>query len=306
MQVYRGIEKLPGFRNAVITIGTFDGVHEGHQKIIAALNEEAIRVGGETVLITFHPHPRMVVQNTRPMQLINTQEEKIELLRKAGLDHLVIVPFTTLFSEQSAEEYIRDFLIRNFQPATIIIGFDHRFGKGRSGDYKLMEEMAPVYGYHLLEIPKHVLDEIGVSSTKIRNAIMESDIETANKLLGYNFFFEGIVIEGDQLGRTLGYPTANLQYNDRDKIRLGHGVYAVYAEVEGTCKGGMLSIGTRPTLTRSDERIEVNIFDFDQDIYGKTIRIFVKKYLRGQQKYASLDELIQQLHEDKKNSLAVL
>jgi riboflavin kinase/FMN adenylyltransferase len=306
MQVHRGIEKLPGFRNAVITIGTFDGVHEGHQKIIAALKDEAIRVGGETVLITFHPHPRMVVQNTTPMQLINTQEEKIELLRKAGLDHLVIVPFTTLFSEQSAEEYIRDFLIRNFQPTTIIIGFDHRFGKGRSGNYKLMEEMAPVYGYRLLEIPKHVLDEIGVSSTKIRNAIVESDIETANKLLGYYFFFEGIVIEGDQLGRTLGYPTANLRYNDPDKIRLGHGVYAVYVEAEGTCKGGMLSIGTRPTLVRSDERIEVNIFDFDRDIYGKTIRIYVKKYLRGQQKYASLDELIQQLHEDKKNSLAVL
>jgi riboflavin kinase/FMN adenylyltransferase len=306
MQVHRGIEKLPGFRNAVITIGTFDGVHEGHQKIIAALKDEAIRVGGETVLITFHPHPRMVVQNTTPMQLINTQEEKIELLRKAGLDHLVIVPFTTLFSEQSAEEYIRDFLIRNFQPTTIIIGFDHRFGKGRSGNYKLMEEMAPVYGYRLLEIPKHVLDEIGVSSTKIRNAIVESDIETANKLLGYYFFFEGIVIEGDQLGRTLGYPTANLRYNDPDKIRLGHGVYAVYVEAEGTCKGGMLSIGTRPTLFRSDERIEVNIFDFDRDIYGKTIRIYVKKYLRGQQKYASLDELIQQLHEDKKNSLAVL
>ena len=306
MQVHRQLEHLPAFTNAVITIGTFDGVHEGHCKIIDALKREADRVNGESVLITFSPHPRKVVQPDRPLQLINTPEEKAELLRNAGIHHLVIVPFTPAFSEMSAEEYIADFLIRYFTPKTIIIGYDHRFGKGRGGDYRLMEEKATVYNYQLLEIPKHVLDEIGVSSTKIRNAILQSDIDTANKLLGYSFFFEGEVIKGDQLGRQLGYPTANLRYTNEDKIHLGHGVYAVYADVAGTRKKAMLSIGNRPTLTDSDERVEVNIFDFDQDIYGQNIRVTVQQFLRGQEKYASLDQLIQQLHQDKVESLSVL
>ena len=306
MQVHQAISHLPSFTNAVITIGTFDGVHEGHQKIIAALIKEAERVKGESVLITFHPHPRKIVANDKPLQLINTLSEKIELLRKAGLDHLVIVPFTQAFAEQSAEAYISDFLIQNFHPATIIIGYDHRFGKDRSGDYRLMEQKAEVYGYKLLEIPRHVLDEVGVSSTKIRDAVLGGDVETCNKLLGYPFFFEGLVINGDQLGRKLGYPTANLLYTDKDKIHLGHGVYAVYVDVEGEQKKGMLSIGTRPTLTNSDERIEVNIFDFDKDVYGKIIRVHVKKYLRGQEKYNTLESLVLQLHKDKEDSLAVL
>jgi riboflavin kinase/FMN adenylyltransferase len=306
MQVHHAIEKLPPFTNAVVTIGTFDGVHEGHRKIIAALKKEAERVQGESVLITFHPHPRKIVHSNSPLQLINTLSEKTELLRKAGLSHLVIVPFTQAFAEQTAEEYIGDFLIKNFHPATIIIGYDHRFGKGRTGDYQLMEAKAETYGYRLLEIPKHILDEVDVSSTKIRNTILHSDVETANKLLGYDFFFEGLVVKGDQLGRKLGYPTANLVYTDPDKIRLGHGVYAVYVDVEGERKGGMLSIGNRPTLTNSDERVEVNIFDFDKEIYGKVIRVYVKKYLRGQEKYDSLDRLVEQLHKDKEESLAVL
>ncbi|WP_121355119.1 riboflavin biosynthesis protein RibF [Flavisolibacter nicotianae] len=306
MQVHYDIDRLPAFTHAVITIGTFDGVHQGHQKILTALKEEAAKVHGETVVISFHPHPRKIVQPERALQLLNTTTEKIELLDKAGINHLVIVPFTTAFAEQTAEEYISDFLIRRFHPATIIIGYDHRFGKGRLGDYHLMEEKAATFAYRLREIPKHVLDEIDVSSTKIRNAILNSDIETANKLLGYSFFFEGTVVHGDQLGRRLGFPTANLRYEDSDKIRLGHGVYAVYVDVEGVRKGGMLSIGNRPTLTGSDERIEVNIFDFDRQIYGQSLCVHVVKYLRPQEKYASLDELIEQLHRDKQASLAVL
>ncbi len=306
MQVHQDISHLPQFTNAVITIGTFDGVHEGHQKIIAALKEEALRVQGESVLITFHPHPRKIVSVEKPLQLINTLSEKIQLLRQAGLDHLVVVPFTQAFAEQSAEAYISDFLIQNFHPATIIIGYDHQFGKGRAGDYRLMEQLADRYGYRLLEIPRHVLDEVAVSSTKIRNAVLSSNVDAVNKLLGYAFFFEGLVINGDQLGRQLGYPTANLQYTDKDKIHLGHGVYAVFVDVEGEQKKGMLSIGTRPTLTHSDERIEVNIFDFDKDIYGKIIRVHVIKFLRGQEKYNSLEELVQQLHKDKEDSLVVL
>lgn len=306
MQVHRKMEYLPPFKNAVITIGTFDGVHEGHQKIIDALIKETKKAGGESVIITFDPHPRKIVNPSEPLQLINTLSEKTELLAKAGIDHLVVVPFTSRFADQSAEEYIETFLIGHFHPATIIIGYDHHFGKGRKGNYKLLEEKAAEFNYTLLEIPKHVLDEIGVSSTKIRNALLQSDIDTANKLLGYDFFFEGNVIEGDKLGRQLGYPTANLEYTDIEKIRLGHGVYAVYVEINGVTKKGMLSIGNRPTLTDSNERIEVNIFDWDKEIYGQTLRVIVKKYLRPQEKYDSLEALIQQLHRDKKESLRCL
>jgi riboflavin kinase/FMN adenylyltransferase len=306
MQVYRSIEQLPDFKNAVITIGTFDGVHQGHKKIIAALRQEAERVKGESIIITFHPHPRKIVQPDKALQLINTLDEKIDLLRKAGVDHLVIVPFTTNFSEQSANQYIENFLIKNFHPSSIIIGYDHHFGRGRIGNYQLLEEKAARFHYNLVEIPQHVLNEIAVSSTKIRHAILASDIATANQLLGYSFFFEGEVVHGDQLGRTLGYPTANLRYTDNDKIHLGHGVYAVYAEIEGQIKKGMMSIGTRPTLDKSEEKVEVNLFDFDEMIYGKRLRVTVAHFLRQQEKYPSLDIMVQQLHKDKEKSLQLL
>ena len=191
MEVYRSIEQLPPIKNAVITIGTFDGVHEGHRKIIDHLKQEAETINGETVIITFHPHPRKVVSSSiLGIRLINTLDEKMELLAEAGIEHLVIIPFTEAFAEQSAEDYIQNFLIKNFHPHTIITGYDHRFGKDRLGDYRLLEKMAPVYNYILKEIPKHVLDEIAISSTNIREAIIHSDIETANKLLGYDFFFK--------------------------------------------------------------------------------------------------------------------
>lgn len=306
MQVHHSIENLPTFSNAVITIGTFDGVHEGHQKIIKALLTEARSVQGESIIITFHPHPRKIVNPDASLQLINTLDEKIELLSKTELDHLVIVPFSHEFSEQPADDYIENFLIKLFHPHTIIIGYDHHFGKGRQGNFMLLAQNADRYNYRLLEIPKYILDEAAVSSTEIRNALLRSHVEEANKLLGYPFFFEGTVIKGDQLGRQLGYPTANLQYNNGEKIHLGHGVFAAYAIVDNRHYKAMLSIGVRPTLERSDERIEVNIFDFNENIYGKTIRIIVKTFLRPQEKYASLDELKKQLALDKENSLKAL
>ena len=306
MKVHRSMQGLTAFSNAVITIGTFDGVHLGHKKIIEELVLQARAVGGESIIISFHPHPRKIVHPDEPLQLINTLDEKIELLSRTGIDHLVIVPFTAEFSEQTAQGYIEDFLIKNFHPHTIIIGYDHHFGKGRQGNFGLLAQQADRYGYRLLEIPKYILDEIAVSSTRIRDSLLNSDIQTANKLLGYPFFFEGEVIHGDQLGRKLGYPTANLLYDDRDKIHAGHGVYAVYVEVDGQHKKGMLSIGTRPTLANSDERVEVNIFDFDADIYGKRIRVTISHYLRRQERYESLDALIKQLDQDKTNSLKLL
>ena len=306
MQVYRSIEHLPGFKNAVITIGTFDGVHQGHQKIIAALKQEAAQVHGETIILTFHPHPRKIINTAEPLQLINTLDEKISLLEKTGIDHLVVVPFTPSFANQTADEYIENFLVQKFQPSCIIIGYDHHFGKDRKGNYQFLQKSTAKYNYRLVEIPKHLLDEIAVSSTKIRNAILESDISTANKLLGYSFFFEGEVIKGDQLGRTLGYPTANLKYLDEDKIHLGYGVYAVYAEVDGQLKKGMLSIGNRPTLNDTAERVEVNIFDFDKDIYHRKLKVTVQHFLRRQEKYPSLELMVEQLHRDKEESLSIL
>ena len=306
MQVHLITDKLPDFKRSVITIGTFDGVHEGHRKIISALINEAKKIKGESVIITFDPHPRKILSSDRDIKLINTLPEKIELLARTGIDHLVIVPFTKDFSELPADQYISEFLIKNFYPHTIIIGYDHHFGKDRKGNFKLLEQKGSVYKYNLLEIPRHVLEEIAVSSTKIRQAIQKSDIETANLCLGYDFFFEGIVIKGDQLGRQLGFPTANLEYTDSEKIRLGHGVYAAYAEFDNIRLKGMLSIGNRPTLYYSDVRIEINLFDWDQDIYGKVIRIIVKKYLRAQEKYNSLEELKAQLAIDRKESFKVL
>lgn len=306
MQVHRSIEQLPVFNRPVITIGTFDGVHLGHRKIIDALVKEARSVEGESVIITFHPHPRKIVNPEQHLQLINTLDEKIELLSATGIDHLVVVPFTTAFASQTAEEYMENFLKRKFNPHTIIIGYDHHFGKDRRGNFMFLAEKADQYQYKLLEIPKYLLDEIAVSSTKIRNALKESQVEVANRLLGYDFFFEGVVIRGDQMGRKLGYPTANLEYSDSDKLHMGQGVYAVYLQFDNQQKKGMLSIGTRPTLNGNDERVEVNIFDWDGDLYDKLIRVSVKKFLRPQEKYASLEDLQQQLAIDRENSLSSL
>jgi riboflavin kinase / FMN adenylyltransferase len=307
MQVHYDITQLPVFKNAVITIGTFDGVHSGHQQIINTLKTAAAQAGGESVIITFHPHPRKVVSSAvTGVRLINTLTERIELIAKTGVNHLVVVPFTDYFANQTAEEYISDFLVDKFHPHTIIIGYDHRFGKDRSGDYKLMEQKAVVYNYQLMEIPVHLLDTIKVSSSNIRNAILQGHIEEANKLLGYNFFFEGEVMHGDKIGRTIGYPTANLKSTNDEKIVLGDGIYAVYTQVDGIRYKAMMSIGFRPTVNGKKRVVEVNIFDFEKEIYGAVIRVYVVKYLRSEVKFNGLEELKQALHKDKEDSLAVL
>jgi riboflavin kinase / FMN adenylyltransferase len=306
MQVHHSIDLLPVFKNAVVTIGTFDGVHLGHQQIIKALLTEVQKVKGESVIITFHPHPRKIVQPDTSLQLINTLDEKIELLEKQGIDHLVVVPFSTAFASLSADDYIKEFLVQKFQPKVIVIGYDHHFGKGRKGNYQLLEKQKEIWGYNLIEISKHILNEVDISSTKVRKALLNSDVQSANELLGYDFFFEGKVIKGDQLGRKLGYPTANLEYTDPDKIHLGEGVYAVEVLVAGSIKQGMLSIGKRPTLNDTIERVEVNIFDFNENLYGETIRVIVKSFLRPQFKYNDLTALKNQLHQDKIDTLKAL
>jgi len=306
MQVHFELNRLPKFRNAVLTIGTFDGVHRGHQQILEALRQEARMVGGETVLITFDPHPRKIVQPDASLELLTTLAERATLLEAEGIDHLVVVPFTPTFAGQEAEAYVSDFLVGRFRPHTLIIGYDHRFGHNRNGGYELLEALQAHFGYRLVEIPQHVLHSITISSTKIRQALKNSAITKANELLGYPFFFDGKVVHGDKIGRTLGYPTANLAYTSADKIHVGEGVYSARAHYRGQILNGMLSIGKRPTLNDIVERVEINLFDFDGDLYDQELRIEVHHYLRAQEKYGSLENLKAQLHRDKSDALRLL
>lgn len=317
MQVHRDISKLPFFKNAAITIGTFDGVHSGHLQIIHQLKKEAQQNNGHSIIITFYPHPRMVIneqQHKPPIKLLNTLSEKIELLAKQEIDHLVVVPFTLDFSHQSAEEYIADFLVSKFHPKTIITGYDHRFGKDRTGDYKLLEKYQSEFNYIVKEIPPQVLDHVAISSTKIRQALSEGDILTAKECLGYDYFFEGKVIEGNKLGRTLGYPTANLEINDKNKVIPGNGIYTVNVSIEKENVNqdsvfipesehtGMMSIGIRPTIGDNKKMIEVNIFDFDENIYGRNLRVYVTHFMRKEEKFKDLEDLKKQIAIDEINA----
>jgi len=313
MKIHYDISNLPSFKNAVITIGTFDGVHEGHKKIISQLIATAKEAGGESVIITFHPHPRKVVTSSiLGIRLINTPAEKTELLSQLGVDHLVITPFTEAFAHQEPEDYLNNFLISRFHPHTIIIGYDHRFGKNRRGDYNLLENYKDQFNYCLKEIPRHILEDIGISSTKIREAILNGDTTTTNHLLGYEFFFEGEVIHGDKLGRELGYPTANLKLLNEEKILPGDGIYAVYAALKnedgsyGNRLKGMMSIGFRPTVDGKKRVVEVNLFDFHEDIYGRILRVYVKKFLRAEEKFKTLEDLVKKIDQDKAESLEIL
>ena len=303
MQVHFQIEKLPVFKNAVVTIGAFDGVHAGHQAILKSLKNEAKDIDGETVVITFHPHPRRILNNADAPSLLTSLEERIEKFQLLGIDHLVVVPFDHVFAELSAEEYVSKFLIGLFQPKIIVIGYDHRFGKERKGDFQYLKDMADVYNYQVFEIPEHILNESRVSSTHIREFLLNGQIEQANDLLTYPYQLHGIVIEGDKLGRTLGYPTANLSLVDSDKLIPASGVYAVTVQLiqQGEIRfaKGMMNIGYRPTVNGKERRIEVHIFSFDEDIYHEHLKVSLLKYTRKEMKFSGIDALINQLNEDK-------
>lgn len=309
MKIFSDINSLPAFKKAVVTIGTFDGVHRGHQQIISQLKEEAARAGGETVLITFDPHPRKVVSD-KPLRLINTLEEKMQLLSDAGIDNLVVVPFNAAFAEQPATAYVEDFLIGRFHPHTVIIGYDHRFGQGRSGDFHLLEKYAALHSFRLVEIPVRLVDEAAISSTRIREALLNGRPEEAAKLLGYDYFFGGTVVTGNRLGRTIGYPTANLELLHPDKLVPADGVYAVRLSLgkgsDTEWFGGMMNIGMRPTVNGKARTMEVNIFAFDRDIYGRELQVHCHRYLRGEQKFDGLDALKTQLATDRVLALEAL
>jgi riboflavin kinase/FMN adenylyltransferase len=300
MKVYHHIDEFEPIKNAVVTIGTFDGVHLGHRKIIKRIKELADEIGGETVILTFFPHPRMILHpEDQDLKLITTIAEKADLLEELGVDHLIITPFSRDFSNQTAEEYIREVLVKKIGTKKIVIGYDHRFGKDRQGGLADLQRLAPDYNFEVMEIPEQDINDVAVSSTRIREALLHEKIELANEFLGYPFNITGKVIKGDQLGRQLGYPTANLLVEEKYKLIPGDGIFAVKVHINGEIYKGMAYIGQRPTINGMTRNIEVNIFDFDDDIYNQTIRMDFYYFVRGDVKFASLDELVVQLGKDK-------
>lgn len=300
MHVHEGLENLPEFKNTILSIGMYDGVHLGHQFIIRRLCQLAKEQQGESVLMTFHPHPRLVIHpDDNTLKLITTIEEKALLLEEMGLDHLVIVPFSAEFSQIAAESYIRDVLVKYFQPKVIVIGHDHRYGKGRSGDIRLLQQLGGSLGYTVDEIPAQTVDEITVSSTKVRQALLQGDIATANELLAYPFTLSGTVVHGEKVGRLLGYPTANLHIGNPYKLIPPTGIYAVWVDVDGARHKGALSIGYRPTFTQDKKLcIEVFILHFKGNLYGKTITLTFVARIRDEEKFNSKEALIAQMNKD--------
>jgi riboflavin kinase/FMN adenylyltransferase len=309
MQVYRDLDALPTWQNSVVTIGSYDGVHNGHRAIIAQMCAQAKLIGGESVLITFEPHPRLVLAHKPEkgtFHLLNSLEEKLKLLSTTGLDHVVVVPFDASFSSLSAEAYLRDFLFARFAPHTIYIGYDHRYGNDRSGDLATMRKFAEGLTQEkgrftqIIEIPAQQIQDATVSSTRVRKAIEAGELELASTLLGTPYLFSGIVEHGDQIGRTIGYPTANLSTPDAHKLLPPDGIYACKVKVAGQTKIGMLYFGNRPTIAGAPKhRIEVHLVGFEGDIYGQNIDIYIEKRIRGDMKLDGLPALKAQIDADK-------
>lgn len=308
MNVFQDFHSIEKIHHPVITIGTFDGVHIGHQKIINQLNEEAEKINGESVLFTFYPHPRMVLYpESHGIKLIQTQEEKMAKLEKMGLKNCIVFPFTFEFSRMTALEFVRDFLVNQLHVKKLVIGYDHQFGKNREGSLQFLKDICETYEFEVIEIPAQDIDEVNVSSTKIREAILAGNIEKANNYLGDTFELTGTVVKGNQLGRTIGYPTANIVLNSDLKLIPGNGVYAVRVNARGTWFDGMMNIGTRPTVVSNGGRtIEVNIFDFEETIYDEIVTVqFLSKW-RDEQKFNGLEELKNQLKIDEETIRTVL
>jgi riboflavin kinase/FMN adenylyltransferase len=307
MIIYRGLDDIQPLSNAVVTSGTFDGVHRGHQTILSRLTEVAQASGGESVLITYWPHPRTVVSNdSQNLKLLTTLDEKIELLDQAGVDHLVVIPFTRSFSELTSEEYIRQILIDKIGTRKLVIGYDHRFGRDREGGFDYIRAHQSEYGFEVEEISRQDVEAVGVSSSKIRAALNEGNVHTANLFLGRPYSLTGTIVKGRQLGRTIGFPTANMQVDDSSKLIPANGVYAVDVEYAGQTLGGMLNIGFRPTVAGTNQTIETYIFDFDKDIYGEHMTLRFKEFLRPEQKFEGLPALVAQLKRDEESARAVL
>lgn len=307
MDVYRFIDHLPPFRNPVLTIGTFDGVHIGHQKIIERIREIATSVGGESILLTFHPHPRQVLHpDGHEIKLINTLDERIELLEKYGINKIIIATFDENFANTDPEVYVSEFLIKKIHPTKIVIGYDHRFGRNRKGDIDLLRKLSSQFNYTLEEIPRQLVEDKAVSSTKIRNALLAGKINEANSLSGHYFILCGKVIHGNHVGAELGYPTANIFVEDKSKLIPGTGIYAAYAYLDKIRYGAMMYIGYRPTFSGSEKSIEINLFDFDGNLYNRHLKIEIVSEIRGDIKFDTMEDLSKQMGLDKIASKRIL
>jgi riboflavin kinase/FMN adenylyltransferase len=303
MRIFKQLSDLPPFNRAIITIGTFDGVHAAHRQIITSINSLAQQHQGESVLITFDPHPRKVI-NKEQVGLLSPLNEKLGLLQYTGLQNVVVIPFTDQFAQQTPEQYINDFLYQYFKPHYIVIGYDHRYGKNRQGNLALLQQYSHLLHYKVAEIEQQLIDDIAISSTKIRQALLCADLATANTLLGYAYQLQGTVVKGKQLGRTIGFPTANLQLNEPDKLLPAKGVYAVTAQIDHNkpIYKAMLNIGTRPTINPHNDNttIEVHLLDFppQQEIYGQQLTLSLHEYIRPEQKFDNLQALKTQIEKD--------
>lgn len=305
MKIHRDLTYFAA-KNPVVTIGTFDGVHLGHRKIISRLHDLAATIEGESVIFTFDPHPRKIVASSETnLRLLTSLDEKIALFEQSGIDHLIVYPFTPGFARLTYEEFVEQVLVGQIHTHSLVVGYDHKFGKGRAGDFDLLKQCADRLGFQIEKLDVLLMNESNVSSTKIREAIQQGDFETANSYLGYRFSLRGLVVEGQKIGRTINFPTANIDTSDPDKIIPGYGVYAVKVTVKEQEFIGMLNIGSRPTVNHNaDHRtVEVNILDFDADIYGEPIKVVFYHKLRDEQRFASLDALKEQLAKDKISTL---
>jgi riboflavin kinase / FMN adenylyltransferase len=300
MRIFNGVENLEELNTPVLTIGTFDGIHLGHQKIIKNLIREARSTNSDSVLLTFFPHPRMVLfPENNNLQLIQTQEEKYNKLAELGLKNTIVQPFSKEFSKLTALEFIEEIIVNKIRAKKIIIGYDHQFGNSREGNIDFLREYSDKFGYEVIEIPAKEIDEINVSSTKIRTALNEGDIQIANLYLNSPFEINGIVVHGNKIGRSINFPTANIEIDDKSKIIPKNGVYAVKVFLNEKKYFGMLNIGTRPSISKQlSKTIEVNIFDFDEMIYDLQIKITFHKHIREEKYFSNLEELKSQLQLD--------
>ncbi len=304
MKIFRGIEEYESDRSACVTTGTFDGVHIGHKKILKQLADQAKSENQESVLVTFDPHPRKVLfPDQGGLQLINTLEEKLELLATSGIDSVIVQPFTHDFSRTTALSYVRDLLVEKVGMKHLVIGYDHQFGKNREGSIEQLSEFAPIYDFSVDEIPAQEIDDINISSTKVRYALMEGNVFEANTYLGYEFFISGMVVKGKGRGREMKIPTANIEVNDAQKIIPMSGVYSVGVSVNGENYDGLLNIGMNPTFGDNDTpSIEVHILDFQEDIYVQSIRVFFRDRIRDEIKFESKEDLLKQINIDIESS----
>ena len=303
MKIFNAIQEFSSPAGTIVTLGTFDGVHKGHKSLLDKLISNGNALGYETVVLTFFPHPRMVLQPDADVKLLNTMDEKAALLEDFGIDNLIIHPFSREFSRLTAEDFVKDILVKRLNARKIIIGHDHRFGRNRTATTQDLVRMGQELGFEVEQISAMAVDEVAVSSTKIRNALLDGDLNTANNYLGYPYYITGTVTTGKQLGRTIGYPTANINVPETYKLIPAQGVYAVSSIINGVAVYGMMNIGTRPTVNGTGETIEVNFFNFDADIYGAELKISLHHRLRSEQKFEGLDGLKAQLAKDKQDSL---